>query len=125
MALLKCESYHISFDLTTFFHIDLQTACLPEAKEQFWNQFDEACTTTCNVLTMNSSLPSLLVGAYGEESVMPTLRLALATVENSLEGAGEKLARSGVIVPLSDILKDALSGKLSYTGEYLLLLFLS
>ena len=88
-----------------------KTTCLPEAKENFWNQFDEACTTACNVLTMNSSLPSLLVGAYGEESVMPALRLALATVENSLEGVGEKLARSGVIVPLSDLLKDALSGK--------------
>ena len=90
-----------------------QTACLPKAKEQFWNQFDETCTTACNALSISSSLPSLLVGAFGEGSVMPTLRLALATVENSLEGVGEKLARSGVIVPLSDILKDALSGKSS------------
>ena len=42
---------------------------------------------------------------------MPTLRLTSAIAENGPEHTHQKLARCGVLLPIADMLRDALVGK--------------
>jgi hypothetical protein len=83
----------------------------PEDKDVFSCQFEEVCLSTCEIITKSSFLASCLVGAYGEGSIMPTLRLASTIAENGPESTHQMLARSGVLLPVADMLRDALVGK--------------
>ena len=80
----------------------------PEEKDVFSCQFEEICISTCDMITKNSFLATCLVGAYGEGSIMPTIRLASAIGENGLETTHQLLARSGILSPIADMLRDAL-----------------
>lgn len=42
---------------------------------------------------------------------MPTLRLASAIAENGTEQTHQMLARSGILLPVADMLRDALVGE--------------
>jgi hypothetical protein len=54
-------------------------------------------------------LPTMLVGGFGEGAVVSSLRLALAIAQNGSKEQHSKLALSGILVPISDLLKSALS----------------
>ena len=86
----------------------------PEEKDVFSCQFEEVCISACDIVTKNSFLASSLVGAYGEGSIMPTIRLASAIAENGPERTHQLLARCGVLLPVSDMLRDALVGEFSF-----------
>jgi hypothetical protein len=51
----------------------------------------------------------MLVGGFGESSVLSSLRLALAIAQNGSKDEHAKLASSGVLVPISDSLRSSLS----------------
>jgi hypothetical protein len=51
----------------------------------------------------------MLIGGFGEGSVDASLRLALAIAQNGIKDQHSKLASSGILVPVSDLLKSALS----------------
>lgn len=50
----------------------------------------------------------MLVGSYGEESVLPAMRLALALVQNGPMNVHAQVGQSGILIPITDILKNAL-----------------
>jgi hypothetical protein len=50
-----------------------------------------------------------VVGGFGEGSVLASLRLALAIAQNGTKEQHTKLASSGILVPISDLLRSALS----------------
>jgi hypothetical protein len=50
-----------------------------------------------------------VVGGFGEGSVLASLRLALAIAQNGTKEQHSKLAISGILVPISDLLRSALS----------------
>ena len=83
----------------------------PEDKDVFSCQSEEVCFSTCEIITKSSFLASCLVGAYGEGSIMPTLRLASAIAENGTKQTHQMLARSGILLPVADMLRDALVGE--------------
>lgn len=56
-----------------------------------------------------SLLPTMLVGGCGEGSVLASLRLALAIAQNGTTEQHTKLALSGILVPISDLLRSALA----------------
>lgn len=81
-------------------------------KDVFSCQFEDICTSTCDVVSKGSFLPSALVGAYGEGIVMPTLRLLSTIAENgSAKVIFQQIVRSGVLLPVTDMLRDAMVGK--------------
>lgn len=53
-------------------------------------------------------LPAMLVGGYGEGTVLASLRLALAIAQNGNQEQHAKLALCGLLVPISDLLRTAL-----------------
>lgn len=57
-----------------------------------------------------SLLPTMLVGGFGEGSILSALRLSLAIAQNGSKDEHAKLALSGILVPISDSLRAALSG---------------
>jgi len=85
--------------------IDMLT---PEEKDVFTCQFEEICVSTCDILTKSSFLASCLVGVSGEGSIMPMLRLISAIAENGPERSDQMLARSGALLPVADMLRDAM-----------------
>lgn len=54
-------------------------------------------------------MPTMLIGGFGEGSVGASLRLALAIAQNGSKDQHSKLASSGILVPVSDLLKAALT----------------
>lgn len=56
----------------------------------------------------SAALPSMLVGSYGEASVLPAMRLALALVQNGPMNVHAQVGQSGILIPITDILKNAL-----------------
>jgi hypothetical protein len=55
----------------------------------------------------------MLVGGFGEGTVNASLRLALAIAQHGSQEQHAKLAMSGILVPIGDSLRNALSSKLS------------
>lgn len=70
-----------------------------------------ACISVCDVITKNSFLSSALVGIFGEGSVIPVLRLVSAIAEMGPETVHADLAQTGFLVPITDMLRDAVVGK--------------
>ena len=58
-----------------------------------------------------SFLPSMLVGGFGEGSVLPALRLAMAMAQNGSMNLLPRLAQCGILIPVGDILRVALVGE--------------
>ena len=81
----------------------------------FKTRKEEVCSVACDI-TVNSKdrgqsslLPAMLVGGFGEGTVLASLRLSLAIAQNGNTTQHAKLAMSGILVPISDLLKNALS----------------
>jgi FYVE zinc finger/WW domain len=80
----------------------------------FESRKNAVCSFACDVVVRASRsgqplLPAMLVGGYGEASVLSSLRLALAIAQNGTKDQHAKLALSGILVPISDSLRTALS----------------
>jgi hypothetical protein len=58
-------------------------------------------------------LPTMLVGGFGEGTVNASLRLALAIAQHGSQEEHAKLAMSGILIPIGDSLRNALSSKRS------------
>lgn len=74
----------------------------------------EICNVACDVVVRGGRgeptlLPTMIVGGFGEGSVLASLRLALAIAQNGTKEQHTKLASSGILVPISDLLRSALS----------------
>ena len=89
-------------------------AFLAERSDNFESRRREVCKVSCDIVIRGarsgpSLLPTMLVGGFGEDAVMSSLRLALAIAQNGSKTEHSKLASSGIIVPVSDLLRTALS----------------
>jgi hypothetical protein len=75
----------------------------------------EASAVACDILTARSRnnsqpiLPTMLVGGFGEKTLTASLRLALAIAQNGSMEQHAKLSASGIMVPISDALKNAMN----------------
>jgi hypothetical protein len=67
-------------------------------------EFLNLCTSHLNHFSA-----AKVVGGFGEGSVLASLRLALAIAQNGTKEQHTKLASSGILVPISDLLRSALS----------------
>jgi len=84
------------------------------SNERFLSRRAEVCRVACDIVVRKSRsgpslLPSMLVGGFGEGVVAASLRLALAIAHNGNKEQHSKLASSGILVPISDLLRVALS----------------
>ncbi|CAJ1956999.1 unnamed protein product [Cylindrotheca closterium] len=82
--------------------------------DDFAERRKEVCKVACDVVIRSGRsgpalLPTLLVGGFGEGAVSSSLRLSLAIAQNGSKEQHMKLALSGILVPVSDILRAALS----------------
>lgn len=83
--------------------------------DEFESRRKEVCKVACDVIIRGGRsgpalLPTLLVGGFGEGAVGASLRLSLAIAQNGSKEQHSKLALSGLLVPVGDILQTALSG---------------
>jgi hypothetical protein len=82
--------------------------------DEFEGRRKEVCKVACDVIIRGGRqgpalLPTLLVGGFGEGAIVASLRLALAIAQNGSNEEHSKLALSGILVPISDLLRTALS----------------
>lgn len=88
-------------------------AMLAMRADEFESRRKEICKVACDVVIRGGRsgalLPTMLVGGFGEGSVTASLRLALAIAQNGSEAEHSKLALSGLLVPVSDLLKSSLA----------------
>lgn len=84
-------------------------------EDQFTAQFEEVCKLSCDAVAMSPFLPSALVGVFGEGAILPSLRFISALAQHSTTRVHQKLAKSGILVPISDMMSDALSSGDFYT----------
>jgi len=89
-------------------------AMLAMRADEFESRRKEVCKVACDVVIRGGRsgpalLPTLLVGGFGEGSVTASLRLALAIAQNGSEEQHSKLALSGLLVPVSDLLRVSLA----------------
>ena len=93
----------------------LQESFLSARSDQYVGKRKGICRVACDVIVRGgrsgpSLLPTMLVGGFGEGCVLSSLRLALAIGQNGSPDEHAKLALSGILVPISDSLRTALSG---------------
>ena len=74
----------------------------------------DLCSLACDVVVARSKngaplLPTMVVGGFGVGSVLASLRVALAIAQNGSQEQHAKLAVSGILVPITDLLRSALS----------------
>jgi len=79
----------------------------PNKNHEYLSQVQMACISVCDVITKNSFLSSALVGIFGEGSVIPVLRLVSAIAEMGPDTVHADLAQTGFLVPITDMLRDA------------------
>jgi len=89
-------------------------AMLAMRADEFESRRKEVCKVACDVVIRGGRngpalLPTILVGGFGEGSVTASLRLALAIAQNGSEEQHSKLALSGLLVPVSDLLRVSLA----------------
>ena len=82
--------------------------------DDFVSRRRDICSAACDVVVRGGRsgpalLPAMLVGGFGEGTVAASLRLSLAIAQNGVKEQHAKLAHSGLLVPISDILRNALS----------------
>lgn len=83
-------------------------------KDEYVDRRRDICSAACDVVVRGGRqgpalLPAMLVGGFGEGTVLGSLRLSLAIAQNGLKTQHAKLALSGILVPITDLLKTALS----------------
>jgi len=82
------------------------------APKAFDENCHDACVATCGILFDEidvSIFTTMLVGGYGEGCITPTLRLLVALSVNGSEDLHLKLTNSGMLIPVSDLLRNALN----------------
>jgi len=89
-------------------------AMLAMRADEFESRRKEVCKVACDVVIRGGRngpalLPTILVGGFGEGAVTASLRLALAIAQNGSEEQHSKLALSGLLVPVSDLLRVSLA----------------
>ncbi|CAB9527939.1 expressed unknown protein [Seminavis robusta] len=82
--------------------------------DEYVSRRRDICSAACDVVVRSGRagpplLPTMLVGGFGEGTVVASLRLSLAIAQNGVKTQHAKLAHSGILVPISDILRSALS----------------
>jgi hypothetical protein len=87
---------------------------LAQRNDMYVSRRKEICSVACEVVVRAGRagpplLPAMLVGGFDELSVLASLRLALAIAQNGTTDQHAKLALSGILVPISDSLRSALS----------------
>lgn len=92
----------------------LQETFLSARNDQYVGKRKGICRVACDIVVRGgrsgpSLLPTMLVGGFGEGSVLSSMRLALAIAQNGSKDEHAKLALSGILVPISDSLRSALS----------------
>ena len=92
----------------------LQESFLESRDDPYVSRRQQICNVACDVIVRGGRsaptlLPSMIVGGFGVGSVMASLRLALAIAQNGTKEQHAKLAMSGILVPISDLLRSALS----------------
>lgn len=93
----------------------LQESFLVSRNDPYVGRRQEICSIACDIVVRDTRngpvlLPTMIVGGFGEGSVLASVRLALAIAQNGSKEQHAKLAMSGVLVPISDLLRSALSG---------------
>lgn len=99
---------------TTQFLSTRQDRFLATRTDEFESRRREVCKVSCDIVIRGTQsgpalLPTLLIGGFGEGAVDASLRLALAIAQNGSKDQHSKLASSGILVPVGDLLKAALS----------------
>jgi hypothetical protein len=89
-------------------------AMLAMRADEFEGRRKEVCKVACEVVIRGGRsgpalLPTILVGGFGEGSVTASLRLSLAIAQNGSEEQHSKLALSGLLVPVGDLLRTSLT----------------
>ena len=92
----------------------LQESFLETRNDPYVSRRQQICNVACDVVVRGGRsapilLPSMIVGGFGLGSVVASLRLALAIAQNGTKEQHAKLAMSGILVPISDLLRSALS----------------
>jgi len=87
---------------------------LKQRTDQYVSRRTEICRVACDVVVRGGRsgpalLPTMLVGGFGEGACLASLRLSLAIAQNGTKDQHAKLALSGILVPISDSLRTALS----------------
>lgn len=82
--------------------------------DEFVSRRTSICAAACDVVVRGSRsgpplVPTMLVGGFGEGTVLASLRLSLSIAQNGTKEQHAKLAMSGILVPISDILRCALT----------------
>ena len=82
-------------------------------EDDFSERRRDACVATTAFMMgsggdASAALPSMLVGSYGEDSVLPALRLTLALVQYGPMNIHARLGQSGILIPIADTLKNSL-----------------
>ena len=93
---------------------DQDTDAVIMAPKRFTEHRHDACIASCGILFdgIDSSIfATMLVGALGEGAILPTLRLLAALCSNGPEDLYPKLANNGILIPISDLLRNAMNGK--------------
>ena len=74
-------------------------------------QLEKTCQLTYEYLFLQDAsryiLPTMLVGGYGEAFIQPALVFSAALVSHSSSSLHSKLAYSGILVPICDILRQS------------------
>jgi FYVE zinc finger/WW domain len=93
--------------------VEMMEQC--KGDDDFAARRKEACAVACDILTARSRnseqsiLPTMLVGGFGEKALTAALRLTLAICQNGGLEQHAKLAGSGILVPISDLMKSSMS----------------
>ena len=82
--------------------------------DEFVSRRRDICSAACSVVVRGGRggpalLPTMLVGGFGEGTLLASLRLSLSIAQNGVKQQHAQLALSGIMVPISDILRNALS----------------
>ena len=82
--------------------------------DEYVSRRKDICSAACDVVVRGGRggpalLPTMLVGGFGEGTCLASLRLTLSIAQNGVNTQHAKLAHSGILVPISDILRSALS----------------
>ena len=92
------------------------------APSSFTDHRHDACIASCGVLfdDIDSSIfATMLVGGFGERMIIPTLRLLSALCCNGPKDLYPKLANNGILIPISDIMRNAMNGMYSCFINYI------
>ena len=114
VCLVCVENRGLEFVFSQKHFVSMQESFLSVRTDAYVSRRNEICKVACDVVVRGGRqspalLPTMLVGGFGEDAVLSSLRLALAIAQNGTKDQHAKLALSGILVPISDSLRSALS----------------